>query len=95
MLRLIYNKEPTLELYQAHVDDGASKLDESQQNEILKYLKNHGPTATAKHFSPKFKVVLNEAHIRHVFCCWQKWLPKMMSQVLSNGISHSHNIVLQ
>ncbi len=64
MLREMYKQEPTLEIYQKHRGDGITKLTAEQKAEILEYLKYHGATETAKHFSPKYKLLLNEAHIR-------------------------------
>ncbi len=72
MLKEIYQQEPTLEMYLKHRGDGYAKLTEEQKSSLMEYYKLHGGTATAKHFSPKFKVVLNEAQIRGLAKIWNK-----------------------
>ncbi len=64
MLKEMYQQEPLLEMYLKHRGDCSGKLAAEQQTQIVQYFKLHGGTATARHFSVKFMVLLNEAHIR-------------------------------
>ncbi len=64
MLKEMYQQEPLLEMYLKHRGDGSAKLTAEQRAEIVKYYRTKGGTATARHFSVKFMVLLNEAQIR-------------------------------
>ena len=66
LLKLMYEKEPTFEVYLMHRKDGYAKLNAKQKAEILEHLKCNGATETARYFSLKYKVVLNETHIRNL-----------------------------